>query len=382
MGTITNKINKVKNTKDKIKTITNLSTVNAITLETIFKDYPKQILKEYIKIINNGTNELYNNLPKKTLNGNYIYTDDTEEAPLILRLKATEITEDVNASVENPIEPKVIEGENNIKINNQNLYVINNSLTYTYRCSVTYNNDGSITLTSTGNGSYAIFKPLVTLFSSEDYYISFDVDDINNLNRIYVFRTDSQTAGGYATTNKVSYKPSVTRKYGLGIYPKQNTSITVSNLQINVGKTKKTYEEALEQNYPVSLGDLFYGKINNYEDVIFKNTLNDVNYNSSLIENEWYIKKEVGKIDSYNDELIETEYKSSTKTLSPGATVYYGLDNPYYIHISLENFAILYNQLENIYNNAKSYNNETNITQNNGNLSFLLDVSIVEKIEW
>lgn len=86
MGTIANKINKVKNTKDKIKTITNLSTLNAITSETIFKDYPKQILKEYVKIINNGTDELYTNFPKVEDEGTKLELD-TEKGPLKMILE-------------------------------------------------------------------------------------------------------------------------------------------------------------------------------------------------------------------------------------------------------------------------------------------------------
>ena len=86
MGTITNKLNKIKNTKDKIKTITNLSTINTITSETIFKDYPKQILKEYVKIINNGTDELYTNFPKIEDEGTKLELD-TEKGPLRMILE-------------------------------------------------------------------------------------------------------------------------------------------------------------------------------------------------------------------------------------------------------------------------------------------------------
>ena len=72
MTNINNKLNRLVNTKNKLKNVINYSTPNIITEETSFKEYPKKIKKEFEKIVNNGTDELYNNLPKTTKEGTKI----------------------------------------------------------------------------------------------------------------------------------------------------------------------------------------------------------------------------------------------------------------------------------------------------------------------
>ena len=72
MTNINNKLNRLVNTKNKLKNVINYSTPNIITEETSFKEYPKKIKKEFVKIVNNGTDELYNNLPKTTKEGTKI----------------------------------------------------------------------------------------------------------------------------------------------------------------------------------------------------------------------------------------------------------------------------------------------------------------------
>ncbi len=93
--------------------------------------------------------------------------------------------------------------------------------------------------------------------------------------------------------------------------------------------------------------------------------------------NEWYIKKAVPKIESYNGETITTTYMSTTGGLDTGATVYYGTDTPTYTKIT----GTLAEQLEYVYQLLKSYKGVTNISQVNNDLPFELDVQAIEDME-
>lgn len=95
-----------------------------------------------------------------------------------------------------------------------------------------------------------------------------------------------------------------------------------------------------------------------------------------ITKGEWYLKKNIGKIDSYNGETIATPYISTTGGLDTEATIYYGLTTPTYIHISQEEYPTLKSELDNLYNNAKSYNGQTNITQTNDDLPFNISVDV------
>ena len=83
------------------------------------------------------------------------------------------------------------------------------------------------------------------------------------------------------------------------------------------------------------------------------------------------------KINNYNGETISTNYISTTGELSMNATVYYinPTLNPNGIQIKDE---ILINEL-NILEQAMSYNNQTNISQENDNLPFIISATALMK---
>jgi hypothetical protein len=80
---------------------------------------------------------------------------------------------------------------------------------------------------------------------------------------------------------------------------------------------------------------------------------------------------------NYNGETISTNYKSTTGNLTTGATVYYvnPESNPSGIEIT---DTTLINQL-NALEQAMSYNNQTNISQENDNLPFIINASALMK---
>ena len=83
------------------------------------------------------------------------------------------------------------------------------------------------------------------------------------------------------------------------------------------------------------------------------------------------------KINSYNGETITTNYKSTTGTLTSGATVYYinPNSNPDGIEIT---DVLLINQL-NTLEQVIAYDNQTNISQENNNLPFIINATALMK---
>lgn len=97
-------------------------------------------------------------------------------------------------------------------------------------------------------------------------------------------------------------------------------------------------------------------KIGTYQDYIYKDS------------DKWYLYKAIGKIASYNGETITTSYISTTGGLDTGATVYYVLATPTNTEITYEPLITQLNLLE----QAQSKENQTNISQVNNDLPFII----------
>lgn len=183
------------------------------------------------------------------------------------------------------------------------------------------------------NTQYTLSMDLLNIASSS-YYIRFKYSDgtysdIVNLEGYADFTKITATSTTNKTLTAINFQ-----LYGF------NNNIKIKNIQLEIGSTASEY--------------MPYG----------------------ITKGEWYLKKNIGKIDSYNGETITTSYISTTGGLDTGATVYYGLATPTYIHISETDYPILRSQLENLYNNAESYKEQTNITQTNDDLPFNISVDV------
>ena len=66
----------------------------------------------------------------------------------------------------------------------------------------------------------------------------------------------------------------------------------------------------------INLGTEYLAKVNTAYDKIYKT------------DEQWYIHREIGYINSYSGETITTDYVSTSGTLTNGDEVYYVLDNP------------------------------------------------------
>ena len=120
----------------------------------------------------------------------------------------------------------------------------------------------------------------------------------------------------------------------------------IKNIQIEEKEVVTDYVLHKQQNLPLNLGDIELCKIGNHQDYIYKNN------------NKWYYTNLFTKIDSYNGEIIESEYISTTGGLDVGAKIYYynSLNNP----VEITDVTLI-TQLETILK-ATTYSEETNIT--------------------
>lgn len=107
--------------------------------------------------------------------------------------------------------------------------------------------------------------------------------------------------------------------------------------------------------FNLDLGEIELVKINDAEDYIHKDGTN------------WKIHKEIAKIDSYDSETINTDYVSSTGSLSSGAVVYYVMEEPEEILIEDPELIDTLNYLSTLHFNSGTYSitiTNQNVTPN------------------
>jgi len=384
MGTTAEKLTYLNNTKLAIKNELNKLGAEIEDSDT-FRSYATAL------------ETIYNDYPTVSGSGSSISLNNTKKAPFKeISLNSTELTQDGTPSPSSPVDVNVIKGDNTITISNsdsseeqnykislasKNLFTTTGNFSLVTGYS-TYEIIGTNSLSVTSTGTtysyrYVRFK-LSNLVIGQKYYVSADFvnsDDTTTI-PLYIRNTadnttlnsdDSFVSGSYLSFTATETSAMI-RFYASGATAKINTC-TWTNIMVSTSN-----EDTFEPYY-----NLEYCKIGDYADQIFKNTTDSPFYDNTLVENEWYLKKKVLKIDSYNGETITTPYISTTGGLDTGATIYYGLSTPTYTQISQENYPTLRGQLEDIYNNSKSYNGQTNITQTNDDLPFNLSVSILEK---
>lgn len=263
-----------------------------------------------------------------------------------------------------------------ISLSSKNIFDIDDFVTQMSSLVNITNVDGVITIKRSSSTSVDY---LLNCKENTQYTISMDFLN-NNTNYYIKFYYSNNTSNdivgstSYSDFTKITATSSANKtltSINFQLYG-YNNNIQMKNIQLEEGTTATSYE---------AYYNLEYCKIGDYKDQIFKNTTNSPYYDNTLLENEWYLKKNIDKIDSYNGETITTSYISTTGGLDTGATVYYVLATPQYIHISETDYPTLKTELDNLYNNAKSYDGQTNITQTNDDLPFNISVDVKVKTE-
>lgn len=171
---------------------------------------------------------------------------------------------------------------------------------------------------------------------------------------------DLTSNGTYTLTTDIPASiPSGSTRLTVGLYGSGTSSSPVnsyvefSNVQVEIGSSKTSYEPFVggqpspSPSYPQQIQTVT-GKqtisINgtDYEiDLGFTELcrVGDTKDSIHRDANVWKIRKNIGKIASYNGESISNEYASTTGQLTTGATVYYVLDTP--IDIIIVNDALI-----------------------------------------
>ena len=443
MGTIVDKLNYLNDTKVLIRNKLNKFGAE-LNNENTFRSYATFL------------EDLYNDYPTVSDVGSNVTLNNTKKAPLKkLDLNPTELTQDGTSSPDNPVDVNVITGSNNINITNtRNLFDFNNITIRklgTYGTVTVENNE--IKFTATGQQVYGIQIDLseLNLKNNTTYTIAnlFSITTSQNPNGWRYYNGSSYTV----LNNYREYFTFTTTESGvnqllyyIGSPATFDGTLTIYNIQLLEGEilerdipTYIPYSQKLEQNYPITLSSVEYCKIGDYADQIFKNTIDSEFYDSTLLENEWYLKKNIGKIifdgsetnwlkdgnsykinqsdmltanvgnglcNYFKNSRIDYSYTAGhirfgwsntyiyfyvdTETIADvnawkdwlsthNTKVYYQLATPQYTHISQADYPILRSQLENLYNNAKSYNGQTNITQTNDGLPFNIELSALMK---
>ncbi|MCI6457185.1 MAG: hypothetical protein MSA56_05745 [Clostridium sp.] len=270
--------------------------------------------------------------------------------------------------------------------------------------------------------------------SNTNYTLNFN--NIENNKRIFLYNKDkvliNTTLFSPAESTKTILTTSGTKYVRFKIVGTQFDEHT----QLEEGTKANSYT-------PYGTQPLEYCKIGTYSDEFFKNDPSDPNYDSSLELNRWYLKKNVGKVildGSENISLISTakkntnlfafnsivskdeKFKEKSNRFQTGKSfymldeeglylttsgmririkkttanslndfkswlsthnteVYYLLVTPQYILLS----DTLQHQLDDIYNWVESYPGQTNISQINNDLPFIIsaramkDLSVIDK---
>lgn len=275
-------------------------------------------------------------------------------------------------SFSNPSEIKTVTGNTEVKIQNKNLLKIEN-LTERNINGVTLSiNDGIISLNGTVTSGFSFngvgeFKQEVNqnyswtfIYESgscTDYgagvYFSDRNGGVTNVGGGAGFRSsESRTA----TINSTQ----TTRNLYLYLHCNRGTVFTNYKIKFQIVKgttADYNYKKYQEQIYPLTLGSIELVKIEDYQDTFKKEN------------GTWKIPHKILKINSYNGEIIETPYISTTGGLDLGATVYYVGEND----LEITNTTLI-SQLENILE-SHSYEGQTNISGESDGINPIFNVA-------
>ena len=163
-------------------------------------------------------------------------------------------------------------------------------------------------------------------------------------------------------------------------------------LKKNIGKV--TFDGSDDEVY-----EKVYGSIYNNKCIFYLRNIPHNNSNYRLMKSNRFVA--TAGVSEYYPEGINTSFNTGYLGLvlsadrltdySSGALkvffqnnntdVYLIAQTPTYIHISKTDYPTLKGQLDNLYNNATSYDEQTNIIQTNDDLPFILNISALAKTE-
>lgn len=216
-----NKLTYLNTTKGKIKDSINLTGANIGNNDT-FRSYSAKLRDSLVDIINNGTDELYDNFPKVTGTGSEIELNNTYEAPMGIDLKGNTSQDSYSGkNLFNKTDYTTIDTFNNQSPTN--VTKTENSISFTSNGSQNYS---GVYIGGTNTANY-----IDNFDSSTSYYISVDITTDTNCN-IYFPKADDNNLRSITTgTQRLVYNGTISNIvfYVRGTQAK----ITIENIMVS-----------------------------------------------------------------------------------------------------------------------------------------------------
>lgn len=439
MGTISDKLTYLNETKNQLKTMISYGLETPLSNET-FREYVSALKQALINSMSDTLNPTWNNLPKiSSTPATSLSINNTLEAPMRVELNPSELSQDGTPTPSSPQDIHTISGDNTISVKDENNangtdYSVNlDNIEY---CKIgnyedkfirtsgknllpTQENDweqGSLDTNGEVSSTTRIrTKEYYLIENDTNYHITITNTNYCFLN-IYLYNSSKRYIGQYysiepsingtrdMTINIPSSYASNLAYMRVIIKKNDNTStITPSEIttilpMINEGTTALPYEPYGTNEWYIkkNIGKKVYSGTSD-ESWIFEKT-GSYNRFYILIDDAYvgtnrkvclsnYFKNNLTRNDDgicfivnrnvflYNND-ITTANDFKTWLSTHNTEVYYILATPTYTQIT----GTLAEQLESIYN-AMSKDGQTNISQTNDDLPFILDVTALEKLE-
>ena len=231
-------------------------------------------------------------LPKVTGEGTLITLDNTKEGKMKIVLKGN-TSQEGTPTPETPQDIHVVSGDNSINVCGKNLFDGGDTAT-TNGITFTKHSDGSYDIVGTATSPAYIlnYVPLAEsgIVNGETYTISSNQNLTGLEIRIESYNGNTwlrATLGGLITFPK-THSADVTgaTHVRFGLFVSSGTTINLKNVKIQLekGTTDTEYEPHQSASYPISLGNIELCKIGDYQDYIYKEG------------KKWYIEKQTGKV--------------------------------------------------------------------------------------
>ncbi len=157
----------------------------------------------------------------------------------------------------------------------------------TYTLSLKKSVNNNVLFTFKGDGGYQKTVNLNDVTSNTAEFTS----DVNKA-AIYIYGSEATTISEImVSTSGGDYEPYT----GGQPSPSPSYPQTVHTISGDNAITISNSDNTKSQEYPINLGDIELCKISDYKDVLFKNTMDSTYYDSSLVLNKWYKLNRIGK---------------------------------------------------------------------------------------
>ena len=240
-----------------------------------------------------STEFLYNFFPKVSDTGTFVSLDDTYAYKLKMSLTPSTLSQDGTPSPNSPETIHSTTGENTIDIISYNWFDGEIELGNINPADGTL----SDSTTRTRSKNFIKVQPNTTYYFTREggqnrWIIGYTKDKLG----ITDGNMGGQAAGlqtlSTGTLDK-SFTTSATTEY-IKWYDTSYTN-TSEKVMINLGNSSVPYQAYQSASYTIDLDDIEYSAIGTYSDRIFKNVSSDPDYDDTLDIGDWYIKKNIRK---------------------------------------------------------------------------------------